>query len=331
MTSFHCIYCDEQEPKRFSGREHVIPQAFGRFGSKTPVLKCVCDACNAFFGKSLDQIHARDALEGVLRYKQGIVSGENRPQRRLRFTLADHIESGELLGAVVGGVDPTCDMLLPLATQLRILNNQTGDIDTFTRAQLGTFTLPDEIYGAPGERRLWIWAPSREEHDAFAKELNQAGFEVRLGTPSVFEIVPTVDSEGRASIGVHIECVFDDLHRQALAKILVNFAAYYLGVAEVMKPEWRSVRRFVRNGEGDLGARLSDKPFWTGQETDNWRFPDAINVRLENHQRGLVGAIQFYNRITYELLLVEGYTLSPEIGARFEAGREPELGYRGIQ
>ena len=29
--------------------EHVIPQGFGRFGSNTPTLDCVCDDCNAYF------------------------------------------------------------------------------------------------------------------------------------------------------------------------------------------------------------------------------------------------------------------------------------------
>ena len=104
MASIPCIYCNGDDPEKFSGREHVIPQAFGTFGSQTPVLKCVCDDCNRHFGKELDLIHARDTLEGLLRYKHGIFSSENRQQRRLRFTLADEDESGELVGAAVGGI-----------------------------------------------------------------------------------------------------------------------------------------------------------------------------------------------------------------------------------
>jgi hypothetical protein len=114
-----------------------------------------------------------------------------------------------------------------------------------------------------------------------------------------------------------------------LAKIFTNFAAHYLSEDEVRKPEWEAVRRFVRYGEGAMPARLSNKPFWTGQETDTMRWPDAINVRLENAGRGLVGAIQFYNRMTYELLLIEGYQIAREVAARFAYGQEPEFGYRG--
>jgi hypothetical protein len=327
--SVPCIYCPELDAAKFSGREHVIQQALGKFGSKTPVLKCVCDGCNAYFGRELDQIHARDTLEGVLRYKQGIRSSEKRDQRRLRFILADEAESGELVGAVVAGVDPTNDELRPLVAQLHIINVQTGETEIFTRNQLATLQLPEDVYGAPGERKLNVYAPSKEDHDAFVRELNAAGFDMRMGEPTTFDINPTIDADGRVSIGVHIECNFDDLHRRALAKILINFAAFYLGDDEVRKPAWSPVKRFVRRGEGLLGARLSGEPFWTGQETDEWRWPDAINIRLENHERGVVGAIQFYNRITYELLLIEGYNLPSEVAARFQAGSEPEFGFRG--
>jgi HNH endonuclease len=64
-----CIYCSRNDPSRFSGREHVIQQAFGTFGANTPTLNCVCDNCNAHFARELDQFLARETWEGVTRYK----------------------------------------------------------------------------------------------------------------------------------------------------------------------------------------------------------------------------------------------------------------------
>ncbi len=324
-----CIYCDETAEAKFSGREHVIQQAFGTFGTETPTLRCVCDDCNAAFGKELDQMLARDTLEGVLRYNQSKRSSEKRVQRRLRITLADESEAGEFLGAAVVGIDPTNGQLMPLATQLQIKNHKTGETDIFTRDQIGSFALPEEIYGAPGERELFICAPSKVEHDAFLAELNDAGLDMRMkGDGITSDVTPTVGQDGRESLGVHIEGIFDQLHRRALAKIMVNFTAFYLGTDIVNSQEWEPLKRFVRHGEGELGARLSDRPFWTGQETETVRLPDAINIRLENHFRGIVGVIQFYNRITYELLLIEGQRLPKEIAARFVDGEEPMFGER---
>lgn len=323
-----CIYCGEGDPAKFSGREHVIPQAFGTFGGKTPTLKCVCDPCNRALGHELDQMLARETLEGLARYGQGRRSKEMRPQRRLRFTLADETEAGGMLGAAFAGLDPTTNQLLPLATQLQIENRQTGKVDIFTRAELGRFTLPEDVYGPVGERKLNIFAPSKVEHDAFLDELNQAGLEMRMAGPSQLGINPSVDETGEPTLGVHVEGTFDDVHRRALAKIFINFAAFYLG-DEVNGARWASLKRFIRYGEGKLGARISNAPFWSGQETQTTRFPDAINVRLENHARGVVGVIQFYNRYTYELLLLEGERLDREIAARFEDGEEPMFGARG--
>jgi hypothetical protein len=323
-----CIYCGERDPDLFSGREHVIPQAFGTYGGQTPTLRCVCDTCNSALGRELDQMLARDTLEGLARYSQGRLSKEMRPQRRLRFTLADESEAGGMLGAAIMGLDPTTNQLLPLATQLQIENLRTGKIDIFTREQIGRFSLPDDVYGPPGARKLNIFAPSKEEHDAFLDELNHAGFDMRMQWPSQLGVTPSIGKDGQETLGVHVEGIFDDLHRRALAKILVNFAAFVLG-DEVMAPRWAGLKRFVRYGEGRLGARMSNGPFWTGQETAGLRYPDAINVRLENHPRGIVGVIQFYNRYTYELLLLEGERLDREIAARFEDGEEPTFGARG--
>ena len=271
---------------------------------------------------------ARDTLEGVLRYNQGKRSSEKRVQRRLRITLANKNEAGEFVGAALAGIDATNSQLMPLATQLQITNRKTGETDIFTRNQLGSFALPEDIYGAPGERELVIYAPSKAEHDAFLIELNDAGFDIRMKGGITSDVTPSISHNGKESLGVHIEGMFDQLHRRALAKIMVNFVAYYLGVDIVNSPEWEPLKRFIRYGEGELSARLSDKPFCTSQETDMLRFPDAINIRLENHARGIVGVIQFYNRITYELLLIEGGRLSKEIAARFVDGKEPVLGQR---
>jgi hypothetical protein len=60
-----CIYCRQTDSDRFRGVEHVIPQGFGRFGSETPTLDCVCDDCNAYFGRELDQLLTRDTYEGI--------------------------------------------------------------------------------------------------------------------------------------------------------------------------------------------------------------------------------------------------------------------------
>ena len=142
-----CIYCGTCEPNHFKRCEHVIPQSFGLFGTHTPTLDCVCDECNAYFKRELDQVLARDTPEGITRYTHGRFSRELRPQKRLRFALADGKETGEFAGAVVAGVDLKRGKLLPIVTQPKVLNRKTGEFDVFFRTNVGSFDLPEETYG----------------------------------------------------------------------------------------------------------------------------------------------------------------------------------------
>jgi hypothetical protein len=327
-----CIYCSETDPKRFRGVEHVIPQAFGRFGSETPTLNCVCDDCNAYFGSELDLLLARETPEGVARYSRGQFSRTARPQRRVRLTLADAAKAGDFLGLRVA-IDGTTGRLMPGAAQFHVHNFRTGKDEVYLLPQIADLSLPEADYGKPsadGNKGTWrckILAPTRKTHDAMVDALNRAGIDFRPGAP--FEIPWNSESGEQPSFLVKIEAEVDKQHKRAIAKILMNFVAFHLGPDEALAPRWDFLRRYVRGGEGEIKARLSDRPFWTGQETDQFRFEDnSINVRIENLEGNIAGAIQFYNLHTYEMILVENDSLRPdeEIGRRYTPSEPPLLG-----
>jgi hypothetical protein len=324
-----CIYCPQTDLGRFRGVEHVIPQAFGRFSSGTPTLDCVCDDCNAYFGRELDQILTRDTYEGISRYIRGRFSSEARPQRRVSLTLADPTEAGAFLGLRVS-VDGTTGQLMAPAAQFHVHNFRTAKDEVYFLPQIPGLILPEADYGKPGsdgEKGTWrckILAPSREAHDAMVEALQRVGIDFKPG--AAFQIPWAADTATPASFLVEITSEIDKPHKRAIAKILMNFVAFHLGRDEALRPKWDLLRRYVRNGEGEIKARLSQRPFWTGQETEELRFrDDSINVRIENLDGNIVGAVQFYNLHTYEMILVEHDTLDPreEIGRRYTPGEIP--------
>lgn len=324
-----CIYCPQADPRRFRGVEHVIPQAFGRFGGETPTLNCVCDECNAYFGREFDQLLARDTYEGVSRYSRGLFSSEARPQRRVSLTLADAAEAGNFLGLRVS-VDGTTGRLMPPAAQFHVHNFRLGKNEVYFLPQIVGLTLPEADYGKPGtngKKGTWrckIFAPSREAHHAMVDALQCAGIDFRPGTPFLHPWAS--DSGAQPSFLVEIASEVDKPQKRAIAKILMNFVAFHLGRDEALAPRWSFLRRYVRTGESEIKARLSGRPFWTGQETDQLRFQDdSINVRIENLDGNIIGAIQFYNLHTYEMTLVENDLLRPEqeIGCRYTPGEPP--------
>lgn len=323
-----CIYCPQTMPAQFRGVEHVIPQGFGRFGSETPTLDCVCADCNAYFGRELDQLLTRDTYEGISRYSRGQFSSQPRPQKRVSLALADPSETGAFQGLRVA-LDGTTGQLMPPAVQFHIRNFTTSKDEVYFLSQIAGLVLPEADYGKPGadgEACTWrckILAPSREAHDSMVEELHRVGINFRPGVPLQN---PWAETTAPSKFLVEITSEIDKPHKRAIAKILMNFVAFHFGREEALRPRWDFLRRYVRNGEGEIKARLSSKPFWTGQETEELRFhDDSINVRIENLDGNIVGAIQFYNLHTYEMILVEHCALdtSQEIGRRYTPGDIP--------
>lgn len=326
-----CIYCGNTNNPDFKGREHVLPQSFGTFGSKTPTLNCVCDKCNDFFKKELDQILARETLEGITRYKKGIFSREMRSQKGMHFSLGEGEETGEFAGVLIGGVDGKTGKLLPPISQFHVLNKKTGEWDKFTKEQIKDLRLSEDIYGKGGERQCKIFAPSSEEHDAVVEELKRAGIPYREHERFQPEFLKDKKDSDKIELPVEVRGVIDKVRKRALAKILFNFAAYYLGADEVLKSQWDKVRQFIRFDGETIKGRFTNKLFWTGQETDNLRFAgDSYNIRIENQNGNVVGVIQLYNLFTYEFILIENYSVpqEKEIAYRFTPGQEPHLGVK---
>jgi len=330
-----CIYCGKNENETsFKGREHVIPQSFGKFGSKTPTLHCVCDECNDYFKKELDQKLARDTLEGVTRYKKGIVSREKRFPKSLRFELDKTEESGEYGGAILGGYDPITGKSLPLISQFWIRNIKNNKWEKYSIDEIKNISITDEKYGptTPGDRQMRVMAPSKKEYDAVIQELKNHNIPYRekeiLGQPPFLK---NVDAEGKIELHGIIQGTIDKVRKRALVKILFNFTTHYIGVSETSKSEWDKARDFVRYNGKTLPGRMSQKPFWDGQETEDMRFAsDSYNIRIENQNGNVVGVIQFYNLFTYEFILVENYSLPPEkeVAYRFTPRKKPFLGVR---
>lgn len=329
-----CIYCRTTDERLFKGREHVIPCSFGTFGSKTPTLHCVCDLCNGSFKHELDQALARDTLEGVTRYKKGIFSSERQFPKTLRFALDETEDAGEYGGAILGGYDPTTGKPLPIVAQFWIRNIQSDEWEKYTLDEIKNIEITDEKYGhsTPGSRQMRVMGPSQEEYEDVKVELKKYNIPYRekemMGPPPFLE---DVDDEGRIVIKGTITGTIDKPKKRALVKVLFNFAAHYIGEDEVLKPEWDRARNFVRNDGETLPGRMTQEPFWTGQETEQMRFADdSYNLRLENKNGNVVGVIQLYNLFTFEFIFIENYSLRPEqeIAYRFTPGKEPYIGIK---
>jgi len=321
-----CIYCKvEYDSQLFKSVEHVLPQSFGVFGSQTPTLKKrVCDNCNQYFKKHLDQVIARESLEGITRYKKGMFSRESRVQKRLVVKLPDAPEMGENAGVLVWIDGQTGKIREPLP-QVLFQIGASGKYEVVRGHELASLDWRARGFSDKG---LKVLAPSAEELQKLLDLLKAIGINFveksRLKNP--FDHTQGPDKQ----IEVQIEGIIDHTIKRGFLKILMNFAAKYIGCGEVLKKEWDKCRNYVRwNGEPIL-ARVSTRPFW-GKELQNLRFDDdSYNMRVENVGPDVIGVIQFFNLYTYEFKLLENCNIpeTNEVAARFTRGEEPTFGFK---
>jgi hypothetical protein len=328
-----CIYCRTQDQTRFKGVEHVVPQSFGRFGSETPTLQCVCDDCNGEFGKTLDAYLARETVEGVVRYNHGILSTEARPQKHLHIALDDVPEAGQFAGMKVA-IDGSKGELMPPLAQFQILNQKTGRTETYFKKQIEGLSLPEDQYGRPGDRSesgTWkcaIFGVSKADHDEIVEALRANGIAFVPGEP--FEAPTSAAGENQTFEPISLPVVITGevtlTHRRAHAKILMNFIAKYLGMDEALKPHWDFLRDFARGKMEPIKYKVLEDPFPVGQDSEALKIiRNSITIRIENLGGNVVGSLQFYGNQIYQYLLREKASLPEEqqLGYLYMAGEKP--------
>lgn len=320
-----CIYCNVEDPAKFTSVEHVFPQSFGTFCTQTPTLKdCVCDDCNQYFKRELDQLLARESLEGITRYKKGMLSREPRAQRQLAIKLPDTPEMGANASVLVW-IDGTTGKIREPLPQVHFKNQDTGKYEVIRGWDLANLDWKARGYS---DKDLKLFAPTAEELDLLIQDLQKIGINFKkhseIGSP--FDGAAQTEQQ----FDVQVVGTIDHEIKRALLKIIMNFTAKYIGCDEVLKNEWDKCRNYVRfNGE-PISARITTKPFW-GEESQHFRFEDdSYNIRIENVGTDVIGVIQFFNLFTYEFKIVENYSIrrSKEVAARFTPGKEPDFGFK---
>jgi len=325
-----CIYCLQEKNFTEFNKEHVIPESFGSFGNGTPKLRSVCEKCNTFFGKKLDLLFARETIEGITRYKNNLKSRETRYQKNIILTLFGISEIPDLEGVRVG-IDGRTNTILPPFPQVLIKKETELKYESILFSEFQKFDWNKRGYlDKKNKLNLLIFGSSQEEHDKVVKGLKEVG--INYNKKKEIDVSPLKNYE---KLELNISGLIDHSIKRALAKILFNFSAFYMGEDEVFKEQWNKARDYIRHNGVPLKVRVTNNSFW-GEETKNLRYVEGgCNIRIENVGENLVGAIQFFNLYLYEFILIENYNIPIEKEAcyKFVAGKEPVVGkkYKAIE
>ena len=241
-----CIYCFETKTPADCNREHVIPEAFGRFRDSIVLHQLVCTDCNSYFGATLDHHLARRSPEGLERYGWGIKSASEAAKFQygdtlIEVELGDEGWSGALVRRVPGPeLGETFIELLPQVAFPRLDGNGMKSFDE-TQVRRGDWRADPSI-AAFDAKEIRILAPDDDSYARLRQSLADQGISFReereVGLPRL---------QPCEEVTVHQRFVLSPTMKRALAKIAFNYLAS-VDPASALLAGFDPVRRYIRWG-----------------------------------------------------------------------------------
>lgn len=302
-----CIYCQEERSKdMYSKAEHVLPQSFGKFRRNLTLRQVVCDQCNQYFGDHLETYLGRDTFEGQLRFNHGLKNAEEfksiGPQSRITLRSTE----GPFAGCYL----------------FRDYSKQKGEIVVRPLPQVG-FLLASNSYGY----FLLDQIPTKDE-------LNAKGYQEKHPRPIVgLEVDPDDLTELLAQKGIsfryqgpteltdrpdsivcQLEGTIDHVIFRAVAKIALNYLAYWEGADFVQHSVFDKARRYIRWGHapGYSLVRMVENAILANEPIEGLRsLGHLITVNWAQDGVSILSQVSLFNWMTYQISLARDFTGPP--------------------
>ena len=283
-------------------REHVLPQSFGKFENNLVLNNKVCAACNAYFSAELDELLARDSMEGLARYQHGLKDPAEVDQFRFETVRLSAPELGDYTGVPLklAGLGEGGGLVAVPGAAAGFRNKVNDSWVWFTLAQIQS----GEWRDSDVDWRLGVKiSGSAEDVATIQQALEEQGVQFQNWRP--LEGEPKSDP-------YTIEHVFELTrnHRRAFAKIAFNYAAWYFGAEFVLAPAFDAARRFIRNDEGDarwFGISEDDLPFKMVGHEDERPLAHWIDLGGHTSHRNLIGNVMLMGFMTHTTVLVADF------------------------
>lgn len=302
MTSYTCIYCRQQKLIEGFNREHLIPEAYGKFKDNLVLSRQVCRECNQFFGNNLELALARGSPPGVVRSLLGrrplsglkkaitkrvsIRTASNDPLKSDEVDFIDSADGGGV--ALRPGIKywSTDGSSWKFASLESLESNISGLLDDLDIGQPVVITgsgvdesdaqqIADRVTAA-----LTLYGKCIEYNEELEKSL--PGQQIRIA----------------------VEVIEDHLTWRAIAKIAFNYLAYARGSAFALNKGFDEIRNYIRYGtaaDKQLVTRVSSSPFHGGWREANSRQGHYVIIDWSKTGSGVVGAVSLFQVIHYQV------------------------------
>jgi hypothetical protein len=277
----------EDKPAEQFNREHVVPEAFGLF-EQNLVLECVCRACNDHFGRTLDLKLARDTVEGLDRFRNGLKPVAAYKGLGRRSTSRFEVMEGPLKGVLCEARPSVDGRDLDVAHFLPQLGFSQAEDGPFEFHPLESIPSKDDLIARGFKSPVYVRVYGASWEEGMAQLLAK-GFP----PPEQFGQTNPLPERTR------VDYVFKISHPEfrAISKIAMNYFAAVATPSIACMTQFNDCRRYIRHdARPEYGMVEVIRPqFWI----KDGRRVRCHYVAVESRGDEILGQVSLFGRLRY--------------------------------
>ena len=304
MAKHKCIYCLQEKNDTDFNREHVVPRMMGTYQDGYVLSNYeVCEECNSYFSRELEDKIGLNSMEGFLRMQHGRTMTDGRMLRRDRvsFTGMNGIFKGLDFIPVVDNQNPE-RIHFDILPRIGILSaDQSNEYDYYEAESLpeASQEILDRLRGK--EAGIVTVGMTQEEAMPYLKDKGYLDSNYKYNEVGVKNLYTEDDFTTKITASI------DSIVRRTCAKVVFNYLCYSKGKDFVLSSRFDDIRNYIRYGiwSENLWFRYSQEPVTSVDVPNDTAHVVGYMWYPENGKWTLCGCLTWFGETTYVFKLGE--------------------------
>ncbi len=300
---YTCIYCKKEKEEEEFNREHVVPRMMGRYTDGFVLSDHqVCQECNSFFSREIEDKIALDSYEALLRMRSGtkkMKDGHRVRNSRLSIIGAEGLFKGLRFTPISDSNSPerfSLEIEPCIGFRKKDEEYNFYSIDNIPQAtedtlsELKKYKLPIIQFGY-----------TREQTDSVLRE---KGYINDKSTYVEKEISSEYD---KSDFLTSIKFSIDSIVRRVCAKTIFNYLCWSNSAEFMLDSRFDTLRKYIRYGEWDdsLWFRYSIGYVTAATPPNDTSHVVGTMLNFNKGVHELLGCVTWFGEITYILKICE--------------------------
>lgn len=300
---YTCIYCKQEKDETEFNREHVVPRMMGRYTDGFVLSDHqVCEECNSFFSREIEDKIGLDSYEALLRMRSGtkkMSDGRRIKNHRLSLIGAEGIFKGIRFTPISNSSSPervSFEIVPCIGFQKNEEEYEYFPIEDIPEAteeimqRLKKYKSPIIQFGYEAEMATSV--------------LREKGY---LNDKSIYSEKEISEAYTKDNFLTTIRFSIDSMVRRVCAKTIFNYLCWSNSSEYMLDSKFDALRKYIRFGKWDdsLWFRYSMGYVSAATPPNDTAHVVGTMISVENGVCELLGCITWFGEITYILKICE--------------------------